>query len=268
MTSYFSVLAIAFNFVTACGLFAGTAPSGSLLERTGKRVEQFWDDFSSVTCTEVVLQNKFGPTGKVVQKRKTTYDYLILMQWTGGDLNVEESRLAQEKGKPRPSPDHAPVTALLSTTGFATLLLILHPHFQSSYAFTPLPDEESGGHRFYRIGFEQVQGMPSISVLQLRRRDYPLEWQGTAWIDPQSGAVAKISVALKRSLEDIGLKEMSSEVTYAPVRFAGSAEEEWLPSSAQIFAHTARQHWQNVHQFSGYKRFSVQTETRQMGVKQ
>jgi hypothetical protein len=268
MTRYSSVLAIGFSVAASRALFAANAPGVDLLEQAGKRVERFWDDFSSVTCTEEVLQTKFGPTGKVIQKRKTTYDYLVLMQWAGEDINVEESRLPQRIPKSKASSSRESGTALLSTTGFAALLLILHPHFQNSYQFAPMPDEELAGRRLHRFRFEHVQGMRSISVLQLRRRDYPLEWKGVAWIDPQSGSVVKISASLKSSLDDVGLKQLSSEVTYAPIHFAGKAEEQWLPSVAEIEAYTTRQHWQNVHQFSGYRRFSVETETREANIKQ
>jgi hypothetical protein len=49
----------------------------------------------------------------------------------------------------------------------------------------------------------------STAVLLLRGREYPLDLEGLAWFDPQSGAIAKISAGLETSMEDVGLRELS-----------------------------------------------------------
>jgi hypothetical protein len=52
----------------------------SLLERTGKRIELFWEQFSAVACTESVSQKKISLDRKVLSERRETFDYLIMMQ--------------------------------------------------------------------------------------------------------------------------------------------------------------------------------------------
>ena len=49
----------------------------------------------------------------------------------------------------------------------------------------------------------------STAVLLLRGREYPLDLEGLAWFDPQSGALTKISAGLETSMEDVGLRELS-----------------------------------------------------------
>ena len=75
--------------------------------------------------------------------------------------------------------------------------------------------------RSHRVHFEHVHGKPTPSVLQLRSRDYPIEWQGTAWIDSATGNIARIQAALRSSLADIGLQKLESDVRYGAVSFAG-----------------------------------------------
>src|ERR1700693_2054276 len=70
-----------------------SSAQSDLLERTGQRVKQFWDELSSVTCTETLVQEKLNQKGKVTLNAKSTYDYLISMRWDGGGMLVDESRL-------------------------------------------------------------------------------------------------------------------------------------------------------------------------------
>lgn len=220
-----------------------------MVERAGRRVERFWDEFQAVTCTELVTQDKLTPEGKLLLEKKSTYDYLTLLQLADGELSVEESRIERNVS------GHKVDRPLLGTAGFATMLLVFHPHFQSSYEFSDgLPEN---GARLIR--FRHRKGSRSPSVLQLRGRLYPLEWQGEAWVDPVTGSISRIRAALESPMADVGLQMLAINVTYAPV--AIGAEKMLLPESADIEARTVRQHWRNVHRFRDYKKFSVDAQT-------
>ena len=262
MIRYFSILAIAFELMAANPAPVGSSSLDGLLDRTGKRVEEFWDQFSAVSCTETVSQTKLNAGGKVTIERGSTFDYLVMLQLTGDELTVDESRILQ--GKPKKENDRP----LLATAGFSTFVLIFHPYFQSSYEFALGAVEETGGRKLQEIRFEHIPGRRSPSVLQLHGRDYPLEWQGSAWIDPRTGYVSRIRAGLKASLNQVGLRQLTSEVRYAPVQFPGEKDVAWLPEMAVIAADTEHQHWRNVHQFSRYRRFSVSTNSNTEAPKQ
>jgi len=234
-------------------LGASVEPLDGWLEHTARRVERFWQQFSSVASTESVTQLKLEPKGKVIDQRHATYDYLVLLTLLGDEVSVEESRIQQGKvEKPARRP-------LLVTGGFSTLLLIFHPQYQAGYEFRRMPDEETGGRRLERVAFTHTAGR-SPSALQLRGHDYPIEWQGVAWIDPSSGRIVRIRADLKKPMDDVGLKRLTADTAYMQVRFAGDAEDYWLPLSAVIEAETEHQRWRNVHQFANYKRFGVDTQ--------
>jgi len=237
---------------------AEVAPStAALLERTGQRVKQFWDELSSVACTESLVQEKLDEKGKIVLSSRANFDYLITLRWDGGGMLVDESRLPL--GQPA---KRAPQGSLLTTQGFATLLMVFHPEFQRSYAFTEDGEENVAGRRLIRVRFLPLNGAPSPAVLALKGRDYPIAWQGTALIDPELAVVTSIDAQWKDPAEEIGLQSLTSQVRYAPTAFRGSARSLWLPETAEIQIRTLHQHWRNVHRFASYRLFSVDTDSK------
>jgi hypothetical protein len=61
-------------------------------------------------------------------------------------------------------------------------------------------------------------------------------------------------------MQDVGLRSLSTDVEYAPVRLPGWKQAYRFPSQATIEVASLRQHWRNVHRFTDYKRFLVGTE--------
>lgn len=230
-------------------------PLPQLLERVGKQVETFWNQFPSVTCTESVTQDKLGEKGKVLFEQRESFDYLLILQASGLDLSVDESRVEKtvktSKGK----------ASLLDTNGFSIFTLMLHPLYQSRYEFRRLPDETLQGRPLLRIGFQQVSDDRPLSVLLLRERQYALKWTGTAWIDPASFEVVRIQAGLGNTMADMGLLRLDADVSYSDVTFNQSIRY-WLPARAVVEAETKRQHWRNTHLFSDYRRFEVETQVK------
>lgn len=232
-------------------------PLAELLRRAGKAVELFWGQFSSMNCTELVSQAKLGKEGKPVYRQESAFDYLVLTHASSDDLSVEESRVkVRSAGSSKNRPP------LLVTNGFSTLALIFHPYFQGSFEYSEPKEESFEGRPALRVGFRHLRGARSPSCLRLRGRDYPLEWAGAAWVEPRSGSLLRIQASLESNLEDLGLQALSADVRYAPVRFSDSPEVYWLPAEATIEAQTVEQRWRNVHRFSNYRHFTVETKTQ------
>jgi hypothetical protein len=242
--------------------FAATTPASpetqklsDLLTRTADQTSLFLDQFSDVKCTEQVRQEKLGKDDKVELKEDSTYDYLVILTNAGGELNLSESRIPLREAKR----DRKNTTMLLSN-GFATLFLVFHPYYAEAFKFTLAGEEIVGDRVLQKVSFEHVPGMKSPAALALRGREYPLELTGTAWIDPQTGIITKIQAGIADSLQDVGLKALSSEIDFAPVAFSDSKQVYWFPTQARVEVETPRQHWRNVHQFTAYKKFTVSTE--------
>jgi hypothetical protein len=240
------------------GIHAASAPS-DLLERAGQHAKLFWDQFTAVTCTEELSQEKLNEKGKTAIRTESRYDYLIVMGWDKGDLLVDESRVeveAPRKGRPTGS--------LLATRGFATLLLILHPDFQSSYTFSEPVEEAS---RSLRIDFLPRPGSRSPGAMELKGREYPILWEGSAWIDPATAAVTRMETRWKDPPQGLGLVSLYSDVRYGPVDLR-TKETYWLPNTATIELKTLHQSWKNEHHFAGYRLFSVDVKDEVGGVRE
>ena len=229
-----------------------------LLARTSKQVAEFVDQFSEVKCTEHVTQEKIGPKDKVERRLDSSYDYLVILTNTGGELSLNESRLEMQDGKVKKAKNQS--TPLLISNGFATLFWIFHPYYAGSFRFSLLGEDTIRDQRFTKVRFEHIRNMRSGAALAVRGREYPLDLSGTAWINPQTGVIARITAGVDRGTEDIGMKALRSEVEFAPVRFGGVESAYWFPAQAQVEVETQHQHWRNTHTFSDYKKFSVSTE--------
>jgi hypothetical protein len=232
---------------------ADTLP-GDILSRTRSHLASFLKLFSEVRCTEEVAQTKLTKQGKVEHQQTSVFDYLVIAQEAGADLSLQESRLEQRVAESKKN------VPLLVTNGFATLLLIFHPSYESSFAFSPPEAGSLHGQTVVKIGFRHIPNKPSTMQLVLRGREYPLPLAGTAWVDPASGSILRIEAELAQSMNDIGLRALRADVEYAPVSLRGLDPKLRLPSIATVEAETARQHWRNVHRFSGYQHFDVSFE--------
>jgi hypothetical protein len=247
----------AWVFILASAAHAATpVPTQELLRMAGSALQSFWEQLSSVDCVESVQQVKLGPNGKAIYKADSSFDYLVALQLTGSDIVVEESRVPIAKREERGT------TPLLLTNGFSTMALIFHPTFQGSFEYSTPTPVESEGQSLLAVQFRHLPGGRSPSVLKLTNRDYPVDWQGTAWIDAATGAIVRISARLMPGLEDLGLKSLAADVRYSRVRFKDQLESYWLPEVATIEVETARQHWRNVHTFDKYRVFAVDVSTK------
>src|SRR6201987_1442367 len=265
ITRSFVLSASAFTILSVLGSACFAAESGTpeaqrlngILERTAGQTSVFLDQFSDVKCTEQVRQEKLGKDNKVELKEDSTYDYLVILTNTGGELNLSESRIpVHEAKKDRKN------TSMLLSNGFATLFLVFHPIYADAFKFTLAGQEVVAGHTLQKVSFQHITGMKSPAALALRGREYPLELTGTAWIDADSGSIAKIEAGIADTLQDVGLKTLTSEIDFTPLTFADGKHAYWFPTEARVEVETARQHWRNLHQFTAYKKFSVSTEEK------
>ena len=219
-----------------------------------KSVEHFFESSANVVSTESITQTILGKNAKAVYREEAQFNYQLQASAASGSLKLVESR------DPRKASFRDPSRTLLITNGFASMLLIVHPTYETSYKFEPAGDELIGANRFAKVQFKAIPGTPSPAALQLRGQNYPIPLSGTLWIDPQTGAVIKLVAMTDSSLSDLGLQGMRSEIHYANVQFHDPDETYWMPTSAVIDVETPRQHWRNVHRFSEYRRFRATIE--------
>lgn len=252
-----ALLAALFSMGSSClaqapaGEIAPAAPPLDALVSARKYVQEYFDKFSDLTCKESLTQFILNGSGHTLYRENSAYDYQFQATSASGSFKFTEMRDVR-------SPAYRdPGRTLLITTGFASLLLIAHPMYETSYTFEPNGEEAIDGVSYTRIRFTPLPGASSPASLRLRGKNYPIPMSGTLWIEPQTGTIVKIEAIVDSSMSDLGLAGLRSEVRYAPHTFHGPAETIWVADSAVIEVDTPRQHWRNLHKFTDYKRFSV-----------
>jgi hypothetical protein len=225
------------------------ARANETLLRSRKLIDKFFEQMSNVVCNEDVAQSIVGKNGKPMYREESIFEYQMQANTRSGSLKLVESRDARKEAFRDPS------KTLLITNGFASMLLILHQDFESSFVFTPLSEEAIDGRTLVKIHFKPVPGASSPAAIQLRSRNYPLPLTGDVWLDRDSGAVVRLMSRLDSGLDDLGLHDLRSEIHYSIVEFHDPEESYWMPASAMIDVQTPKQHWRNVHRFTDYRRF-------------
>jgi hypothetical protein len=226
----------------------------ALLDRTGRQATSFVDVISKMNCAEHVTQLKLNDSGNTVEKKESNFDYLVLLTHVGSELSLVESRLPS-------TPDRAArggQAPLLLSNGFSLLFLVFHPYYAPGFEYTLGDEQMLAGRRFATVQFRHIRGTRSPAALAVRGREYQMDLEGTAFIDPANGSIARITAGLAVDMADVGLRQFLTTIDYAPVTL--QADTYWLPERVTVDAQSRHQHWRNTHQFSKYKRFGVATQ--------
>jgi hypothetical protein len=221
----------------------------NLVDQAQKQVVAYVGKLADLHCTEDVLQEKLKPNGGTELSSKSQYDYFLLMQGNSYDFQLSESRLEVGTQKPARLP-------LLLTNGFSTLLLVFHPYYRNAFDFTAGPAETLDGRSVIPVHFAHIKGARTPAALALRGREFPLELEGTAWLDGSSGQVVRMEAALEHEMTDVGMRSLKIRVDYMPSPRA--SEHFMVPARAVVELQTPRQHWRNTHTFHNYKAFSTE----------
>jgi hypothetical protein len=220
----------------------------NLVDQAQRQVVDYVGKLADLHCTEDVVQEKLRSNGSSEASQHNQYDYFLLMQGSSYDFQLTESRLEVGTSKPK----HVP---LLLTNGFSTLLLVFHPYYRSGFEFSLGSAESLDGRSVVPVHFRHIAGARSPVAMALRGREFPLDLEGTAWLDPTSGQIVRMDAGLEHEMNDVGLRTLRIRVDFAPS--PKSTERLMLPSRAVVDLETPRQHWRNTHVFHNYKLFST-----------
>lgn len=235
------------------GAAGQSSPSSDAADLAQRQITSYLAKLADLHCTETVTQEKLAQNGHVEASEHAKYDYLIMIDGNGDDLQLNESRIESSASHQKPLP-------MLVTNGFSTVLLVFHPYYRDSFNFDTGADEVIDGKEVIPVHFTQIPGRRSPAALALRGREFPLELKGTAWLERQSGEVVKMDATLLRDMSDIGLRSLNIHVEYKAVSLGKTQTTMTLPALAVVEVSTPRQHWRNIHVFDAYKSFSTDAE--------
>ena len=254
----FSILAATLAAVVSLSTQVRAQTRPDAIGLAEKQISALLSQLADVHCIETVVQEKLAENGHVMSSEREQFDYLIMLDAHEDDFQLSESRI-ETAGLRR---THVS-TPMMLTNGMATILLVFHPYYRDSFTFELEPEQMQGGKPTIPIHFTHISGRRTPAVLALHEREYPLDLQGTAWLDRNDGTVVRVEASLLHDMTDVGLRALSIQVEYKPVQLGASAHPYMLPASAVVDVMTPHQHWRNTHFFGNYHTFSAEAEEGQ-----
>lgn len=249
LLSFGAVLAIALGSACAAGQSTDTSGAIALVQ---KQIGGYLEQLGNLHCTETVTQQKLSENGRVEESERDKVDYLIMMNGDASDFQLNESRIENRGARHK-----LLAVPMLVTNGIATVLLVFHPYYRQAFEFKTGAEETLNGRPAIPIHFTHIPGRRTPAALALRGREYPLDLEGTAWLDVATKQVVKVDASLERDMSDVGLRSLKIQVEYKPELLSGHPSQIDLPAVAIVDVTTPRQHWRNTHSFSDYKSFST-----------
>ena len=232
----------------------------AILSAVGERVSAFFDQFPNMASAEEV---RAGPCDEGLRKKcRVTYrgkfNYLVVRR-TEGDPLMGEFR-TDLKGRPIDyrSLGHG---RIFLTYGFATTpLQHFHPRNQTDCRFRDFGRQMVGGQQTEVVGFVEVPGKyPWPTELRHGTAVVPLCLQGLAWLDPTTYQIVRIETFLLAPPPGGDLERDTTRVEFSEIHLHQASTAIWLPTEVVVDGWLHQRHFENVHRYSGFKTFEVET---------
>lgn len=230
----------------------------SILDKAGKVTEDLLGSMPNLVSHEEVTQQKLRTPGSVMDHRRVEFDYMILTHQHNASLTLDEYR-AEPDGSPLET--QGLEEGYMLTRGFASVWLHFLPSNRPAARFRYLGQQTNGGLRCYVVAFAQKPGFATITgrVVYLGRSVCIL-YQGIAWIDEASFRILRLRTDLLAPRPDIGLERQTTELHFGEVRLPQTASPLWLPQEVVVTTFMNNQLFRNIHHYSGYRLFKVETK--------
>jgi len=228
-----------------------------ILQRVGATVADFFDNFSNTTCTEDVLSTVHNPHWGHEVRYDRRFNYIALVK-PGADKTVLEETRSDPKGQT------AQLGGAITTIGFVALAAHFEPDFQRDSRFRYLGREPMKGQSTYVMVFAQ---RPEVARQTGRvvqgDRIAKVFVQGVAWIEPETFRILRLRTDLEQPELQIDLQRESTDVRYSAVTFTQGNKTLWLPREVNVSGQWGNMSFHNLHHYSDYRLFLVQTEEKQ-----
>lgn len=230
----------------------------SLLDRIGRVTQDLLEGMPNVVSHEEVTQQRLGVSGKVEAHRRLEFEYMILPHMHGTTLSLDEYR-ATPSGTPVDTEDMG--IRFMLTRGFAGAWMHFLPPVLAAARFRYLGQETNNGLRCHIVAFAQKPGYATIvGWVSHGGGMVCVLYQGIAWIDEVSLRIVRLRTDLLAPRPDIGLERQTNELYLGETRLPQHASLLWLPQQVVVTADSGKQHFRNVHRYSDYRLFKVESK--------
>ena len=228
-------------------------PAERVLAGTAHQMSEFVDTMEKFTATEEVVHYAMRKSGEPAQPQKRQFTYVATVTKNrDGIFVVDEFRNGSDATQLFPGN--------LATRGLPALALIFHPLMARDFDFQCEGMGQRGGRQTWQVHFAQRHDRPmQIREYNINGRIRAVALEGRAWIDPGSFQVVRLETELESPVPEIRLTKEHTVLEYAPVRFAQSGQEVWLPQRAELYVERNEKRYYRMHIFSDFRLFNVET---------
>jgi hypothetical protein len=233
----------------------------AILSAAGERVSALFDDFPNMTSVEEV---RAGPCDEGLRKKcRVTYrgrfNYLVVAHPTENDRLMGEYR-TDLKGR---FIDYRNIGhgRILLTSGFTTTpLQHFRPQNQMACRFRYFGRQDVAGQKTDVVGFVEIPGKYLWPTdWRNGKAVVPLCLQGLAWIDVTSYQIVRIETFLVAPPPKGDFQSDTTQVEFGEIRLHQATVVLRLPTEVVVDVWFHQRHFRNVHKYSGFKLFQVET---------
>jgi VWFA-related protein len=226
-----------------------------ILQKMGRRVDDFIRDVGDLIANENVTQEKLNANGTTKAKERLQDNYLILHHGYEWGANAEYrmddkgnrlGAIGLEKG-------------YLVTSGHALSCISFSTVTQAQSEFRYLGEEKIDSRETYVLGFAQQPGVATFTTTMTGTGgpDVDMLTQGILWVDKNSFQIIRMRSDLLTPNNEIRLDQLTTQVSFRPVKLQDVPNALWLPSDVDVYIEIAAQKFRNVHHYTNYRRYRV-----------
>jgi tetratricopeptide (TPR) repeat protein len=245
---------------------AGLEPATSqdalpaILAKTEENVDKFFKLLPNVYSSEQIRADKIGKHGKVEDSQEKKFNYFVTVQSakTGVCLTEYRSNAAGEDLS-----DRKPEEGHMLTKGFTALTMLFGSNFQAGSRFRYLGEQIIGGHKTQVIAFSQKpESAQPLEEFIMKNYSESILQQGVAWIDAETYQLVRLRTDLLQPMPRLGLRKQTTVIIYDEVKFRESPLDTRLPSEVVVTVELRDKTFHNLHRYSDFRLFHVDTSER------
>jgi hypothetical protein len=228
-----------------------------ILERTGKEVDEFFDNLVDLIAQEEIKQEGWNKS-EVVRD-----NYLILRHANRSRASIQEFRM-DEKGNRLD--DLGLDKGFFVTAGFALSSVHFSRALQWDSRFLYLGDQKTDERETYVVGFAQLPGQATNAITLRGHQGNKVHMlsQGIVWVDKANFHILRMRTDLLARQPEIGLDEQTTKIKFSEVRLLDDGASLWLPRDVDVsirltkfLGRTSDETFRNRHRYKNYRRYRV-----------
>lgn len=234
---------------------AATPPCNlsKVLQQVGSHALELAANLQNFTAEEEIRYERSSYSGVPQENDAGMFHYVFAFEKHGGDLVSQEYRTPWNGGHSFP--------ASAQDTGEVTLELIFRPEMQTDYEMSCEGRDQWKDQEAWVIRFQQQKDKPRRTMrFQIPGTEIGVMLKGRAWIGVESGQVLHMESTLMQDIPEVGLRNGTLTVDYAPVEIRSRKLQLWLPQELEAFWEFGTYRVILLHTFRSFKLFTVETE--------